>query len=169
MDVTVDVQAGELAMIVGRNGCGKSTLLSVLRGAFLAESGYVHVDEPVSYVRSDPNLGMLYPTIGCDVSDRVPSEVWEGSDEPRHVIERRVASVALTAVGLTPPDKYWLMAPRNLSGGIKQRAVLAGAIVTRPKVLLLDEVTASVDPLNRAEILESVTKIVKQDNVAALW
>ena len=74
----------------------------------------------------------------------------------------------MRAVGLDIA-RFWDAAPPTLSSGIKQRAVIAGGIVNGPKALLFDEVTAPVDPLNRAETMEVVAKLVREDHVAGLW
>lgn len=163
-NVSLDVYEGELAMIVGRNGCGKSTLLDVMRGIIFPDNGTIHVESPCSYVRQDPSLQILVPTIGADIALSVPDGIHASEDVIRREVEE-----ALESVGLSPPSKFYDTPSRRLSGGEQHRAVLAGALVRRSRSILFDEVTSCIDPVNRADILDRVRAIISERGIAGLW
>lgn len=163
-NVSVDVAPGELAMIVGHNGCGKSTLLRVIRGLFEPPVGEIFLERPCGFVHQNPDIQILLPTIGADIAASIPN-VNEITDYEAY---RKVVQ-ALEMVGLSPASDYIEISSYRLSGGQKQRAVVAAALAMKPASLLFDEVTASMDPVNKAELVARVRKIVTEKNIAALW
>lgn len=163
-NVSLTVKRGELTMILGKNGSGKSTLLRILRGLLNPSSGLVHLEKPCAFVQQDPNIQILMPTIGMDIAISVPrkpytprSEIWDAVRE------------ALTEVGLVPPDDFIRMSSYRLSGGQRQRAAVAAALAMKPKSFLFDEVTASMDPLNKAELISRVRRLITERNIGAIW
>ncbi|PXF48479.1 ABC transporter I family member 10, chloroplastic [Gracilariopsis chorda] len=151
-------------MILGKNGSGKSTLLRILRGLLNPSSGHVYLEKPCAFVQQDPNIQILMPTIGMDIAVSVPkkpdtsrSELWGAVRE------------ALTEVGLVPPEYFMRMSSYRLSGGQRQRAAVAAALAMKPKSFLLDEVTASMDPLNKAELISRVRRLITDRNIGAIW
>lgn len=163
-NVSLQVAPGELAMIVGSNGSGKSTLLSVLRGLLRADAGAARTASPCAFVRQDADLQILFPTVGMDISMSVPN----GKHRSRAAVQKEVHK-ALRAVGLVPTADFADNSSYRLSGGQRHRAVLAAALVRRPRSLLMDEVTASLDALSRAEILDLVRGLVRERDLATLW
>lgn len=163
-DININVHPGELAMIVGRNGCGKSTLLSVLCGVILADSGTIDVATPCSVIRQDPSLQILAPTVGRDIILSIPDVEKRSKEEIRQEVDE-----VMELVGLTPSSNFFDTSSYRLSGGQQQRAVLAAALASRPRTILFDEVTALVDPVSRADILDKVRVLVTSFNIAALW
>lgn len=164
VDINFDVFPGELVMIVGRNGCGKSTLLSVLRSLIFPDRGTVHVEPICAYIKQDPNSQILFPTIGSDVLTSVPDSENKTSEQARKEVHD-----VLEYVGLVPTQEFYDKSSYRLSGGQQQRAVLAAALVRKPKTFLFDEVTASIDPISRADLLDRVRKLVSDFNVATIW
>lgn len=163
-NVSLSVKKGELTMILGKNGSGKSTLLRILRGLLNPSSGHVYLEKPCAFVQQDPNIQILMPTIGMDIAVSVPkkpdtsrSELWGAVRE------------ALTEVGLVPPEYFIRMSSYRLSGGQRQRAAVAAALAMKPKSFLLDEVTASMDPLNKAELISRVRRLITDRNIGAIW
>ena len=151
--VDLDLRAGEFVSLLGPSGCGKSTLLRLIAG--LGEPSAGHIDWPTSardvgFVFQDATL-MPWSTALDNVIlplrlKRLPA---------REAAER--AEEALTAVGL---DGFRHAYPRELSGGMKMRVSIARALVTGPKVLLMDEPFAALDEITRHKL---------NDDLLALW
>lgn len=163
-NVSLDVQPGEFCMLVGANGSGKSTLLDAVRGMVSVDEGQIHLEKPVSYIQQDPDLQIVFPTIGLDVTFSIPKRHEIPRDEVRQMVLDQ-----LDAVGLYPAEDFYDLASCRLSGGQKQRAVLAAALISQPRVVLFDEVTAPIDPLARAGLLDLVRNIVSEQKLSALW
>ena len=160
-DVNLDVPPGTLHMLVGRNAAGKSTLLRVLRNLVLPDAGSLHVRGPISYVSQDPDLLLIARTVGADVAISVGGIGARLKDFRKEVIE------CLSWVGLDA--RYLNKTASKLSGGLKQRVVVASALALNPNVLLLDEITSNIDLGNRMALLERVKAVVKKKSLAALW
>lgn len=161
VDLSLRVEPGELAMIVGRNGCGKSTLLRTARGLLQPGSGEVFLEEPCSFVHQKPDMQIIMPTIGWDISMSVQA------DNEKEVKER--VKEALTSVGLVPPEDFMDVSSHRLSGGQKQRAVVAAALAREPRTILFDEVTASMDAVSKLDLIERIRAIVDERRIASLW
>lgn len=156
-DIDLDVASGEFVAFLGPSGCGKSTLLRLVagldaptQGAIFADGERVtHPDPSRIVVFQDPTL---YPwrTVWKNVSLGL---------EARGLLNERRGSVdeAIRTVGLGGFENAY---PRQLSGGMAQRAALARAIVNDPKILILDE------PLGK---LDSLTRIAMQTELLDLW
>lgn len=163
-DVSLDVHPGQITMIVGRNGCGKSTLLKVLRNMIFPDSGSVHVSSPCAYIMQDPGSQIIFPTVGTDISMSIVDPELRSKEE----VKAEILDI-LNYVGLVPAEEYISRGRSDLSGGQKQRVVLAAALVRNPKTILFDEVTASLDPISRADLLERVRALITELNIAAVW
>lgn len=151
-------------MIVGENGCGKSTLLRTICGLLRPASGTVSVDSPCAYVHQHPDVQILFPTVGMDIAASVPKTKGTTKEEVREKVKE-----LMEAVGLSPPENFLSTSSFRLSGGEKQRVVVAGALAMEPRTILFDEATASMDPVNKAELLNRVRRIVTERGIAALW
>lgn len=163
-DISLHVKPGELTMIVGENGCGKSTLLSLFIGLLEPIQGNLSIEEPCAFVHQRPDYQILFPTVGMEISTSIQRTPDMTDDDVR---ERTIA--AMEAVGLVPWEEFVDTSSFRLSGGQKQRVVVASALAMEPKSFLFDEVTASMDPVTKAELLARIHKIVKEKNIAALW
>lgn len=162
------VRRGELVAVLGPSGCGKSTLLRVVAGLAPATRGEVTVaGEPparararraVAFVFQDPTL-LPWRSLAANV--RLPLEL-AGVPEPD---QRAAADAALALVGLT---EFAGAAPAELSGGMKMRASLARALVTRPELLLLDEPFGALDELTRERLNDELLRLWEQERWTAL-
>lgn len=176
-NVNFDIYDGEIVAIIGHTGSGKSTLLQHLNGLIKADSGSIVVDgtditDPKTImrdVRRKVGLVFQYPeyqlfdeTVAKDVAFG-PRNL--GLDE--ETIERRVKD-ALDLVGLSY-DELKDKSPFELSGGQKRRVAIAGVIAMKPKVLILDEPTAGLDPGAHKDILEMIKNIHNREHNIILF
>ena len=166
-DVSFDVQDGEILGIIGHTGSGKSTLLQHLNGLIKPASGEVIVDgqcitdgkTKMTEVRRKVGLVFQYPeyqlceeTVAKDVAFG-PKNL--GMEEPE--IEESVKN-AVALVGLDY-EEIKDMSPFELSGGMKRREAIAGVIAMVPRILILEEPTAGLDPSAHRDILAMVRRI----------
>lgn len=153
--IDLDVYEGEFLTIIGRSGCGKSVLLKHLIGLLQPDAGTLMFDgEPLNglnekgWVRVRKKVGMLFQEgalfDSLPVADNVAYALREHRvmDEP--AIRQRVTE-SLAQVSLPGIEHMW---PSSLSGGMRKRVALARAIAMHPKVVLYDEPTEGLDPIN---------------------
>ena len=166
--VSLDVAAGEVVAIIGPSGCGKSTLLRTVNGLEPVDSGHIYVDgvdvtaagTKLKDVRTDVGMVFqsydLFPHLTVMKNLLLAPKVVQGANE-KEARERALA--LLERVGLA--DKADAR-PRELSGGQKQRVAIVRALMMQPKALLLDEITASLDPEIVREVLEVVVDLARE-------
>lgn len=174
-DISLEIPQGQFVGIIGHTGSGKSTLIQHLNGLIKATSGEILYEGKSIYdpkynlktLRSQVGLVFQYPEHQLFEVD-VFSDVCFG---PRNLgltkeeAEER-AKEALELVGF--PQKYYKQSPFELSGGQKRRAAIAGVLAMRPKVLILDEPTAGLDPKGRDEILDQVAYLHKETGMTVV-
>ena len=168
-NITFNVEEGETLGIIGQTGSGKSTLIQHLNGLIRMKNGEgtilgrdIKDKKILKDLRFDVGMVFQYPeyqlfadTVALDVAFG-PKNMKLEKDE----IDRRVRR-ALDLVGL-PYDKFANRSPFELSGGEKRRAAIAGVIAMEPKILILDEPTAGLDPQGREDILELIKQLKKE-------
>ena len=171
--VSLDVRRGEFLAVLGRNGSGKSTLAKHLNAILTPTSGKVTVDgfdtsddsklfdirRRVGMVFQNPDNQMVATIVEEDVAFAP-----ENLGVPREEIRRRVDE-ALEIVGMSAFKRH---APHMLSGGQKQRVAIAGALAMRPELLVMDEPTAMLDPSGRAEVIETVKKLNRENGMSVV-
>jgi sulfonate transport system ATP-binding protein len=154
--IDLEVQASEIVALVGPSGCGKSTLLRLIAGLDTSFDGHIRVgdrdvrgpDPAVGVVFQEPRL---FPWLPLD------ENVAFGLTDRRAAHSRELVRETLGVVGL---GSFSSALPKELSGGMAQRAALARALVTEPQVLLLDEPFSSLDAFTRMRL---------QDHLLAAW
>lgn len=166
-DVSFDVPDGMMLGVIGHTGSGKSTLLQHLNGLLKPESGEIYIDgecitdgkarmtemrRRVGLVFQYPEYQLFEETVSKDVAFG-PKNL--GLDEEE--TEKRVR-MAIELVGLDY-DEIKDKSPFDLSGGMKRRVAIAGVIAMEPKVLILDEPTAGLDPSAHRDILSMIRRI----------
>ena len=174
-DVSLEIPQGQFVGIIGHTGSGKSTLIQHLNGLVKADSGAVYFNRENIYVdgydmkglRGQVGLVFQYPEYQLFEED-VLSDVCFGPKNqglPKEECEKR-AREALELVGF--PEKYYHQSPFELSGGQKRRAAIAGVLAMKPKVLVLDEPTAGLDPAGRDDILDQVKYLHDQTGMTVV-
>lgn len=161
--ISLEIEAGQLVGIIGHTGSGKSTFIQHLNGLLKPTSGTVYFDgtdihqskETTRSVRFNVGLVFQYPeyqlfdeTVAKDIAFG-PRNMGLSEEE----IDRRVREAAGFA-GV--PEELLEQSPLELSGGQKRRVAVAGVIAMNPRVLILDEPTAGLDPAGRESILENL-------------
>lgn len=171
--VNIEINSGEVVAILGRNGSGKSTLAKHLNAIMLPDSGRVLVDaldtrDHVNTYMIRRNVGMVFQNpenqmVSSVIEDDVAFAP-ENLGLSREEIRKRVDE-ALIAVGMYE-ERF--KAPRLLSGGQKQRVAIAGIIAMQPDYIVLDEVTAMLDPAGRKEVMDTVLRLNKEKNITVI-
>ncbi len=164
-DVTLGIDPGEFVSIVGHSGAGKTTLLKMLFAEVQPTEGAVYFGSREIKTLSGRELRDLRRNIGTIFQDfrLLPTKtVYENIAFALEVAGKTDEDIAadvphvLELVGL--PDKMWSF-PSQLSGGEQQRVAIARAIVNQPDVLIADEPTGNLDPINAHDVVEILKKI----------
>ncbi|WP_454812734.1 ABC transporter ATP-binding protein [Labrys neptuniae] len=152
----LDIRQGEILSLLGPSGCGKSTALRIIAGLGEASSGSVVWTDGDSDHSRDVGFVFQEPTLmpWADVFDNVwlPSRLKGVS---RKAVRDKVMQ-ALDSVGLTAFARAY---PRELSGGMRMRVSIARAMVTRPKLLLMDEPFAALDEITRQKLNDDLMRL----------
>ena len=174
-DVSFHIPQGQFVGIIGHTGSGKSTLIQHLNGLVKATSGSVLYEGKNIYdagydmraLRTQVGLVFQYPEYQLFEAD-VLSDVCFGPKNQGLSPEEceKNAREALELVGF--PEKYYQHSPFELSGGQKRRVAIAGVLAMKPKVLILDEPTAGLDPKGRDEILDQVEKLHRETGMTVV-
>lgn len=174
-DICLEIPDGEFVGIIGHTGSGKSTLIQHLNGLIKATDGKLFYNGENIYeqgynmrnLRNEVGLVFQYPEhqlFEIDVLTDVCFGPKNQGLSPEECKER--ALEALKLVGLK--EKYYHSSPFELSGGQKRRVAIAGVLAMRPKVLVLDEPTAGLDPKGRDDILDQVAYLHKQTDMTVI-
>ncbi|MGH3343386.1 MAG: ABC transporter ATP-binding protein [Carbonactinosporaceae bacterium] len=166
-DLDLEIAAGEFVTIVGPSGCGKSTFLNVVAGLVAPAHGEVLVEgAPVH--GPGPERAVVFQDYALMPWRTVEGNVRFGLDMQRRVDGSTSGKVAhyIEMVGLTGFERAY---PRELSGGMRQRVGLARALVTEPRILLMDEPFAAVDAMTRELMQDELSRIVAETGQAVLF
>lgn len=174
-NVSLEVRPGEFIGVIGHTGSGKSTMIQMLNGLLKPSEGRVFIDGTdindkgvnLRDIRFKVGLVMQYPEYQL-FEETVLKDISFGPANmglPREEVEER-ARFAANMVGLN--DSLLEKSPFDLSGGQKRRAAIAGVLAMEPKILILDEPTAGLDPAGRDEILFKIRDMHKRMNLTVL-
>lgn len=166
------VEEGEFVAVLGHNGSGKSTLARLCNGLLTADGGHIRIfGEEIG----EKNLFSIRKSVGIvfqnpdnqTVASVVEDDVAFGAENvglPREEIGERIA-FALKSVGM---EEYRQATVSRLSGGQKQRIAIAGVLALKPKIMILDESTAMLDPRGRREIVEVVKRLNREEKITVV-
>ena len=177
-DLSLDVFAGETLALIGASGCGKSVALKLLIGLLECDGGSITFRGEEVTAMSDDKMATLRQRIGMlfqgaavfdslSVGDNVAyglRELLSAKKWSNDEIEERVAW-ALSLVGLSGIQE---MMPAELSGGMKKRVGLARAVAVQPEVLLYDEPTTGLDPINTDRINQMIEGLTSSIHVTSI-
>lgn len=166
-DVNFDIYEGEYVALIGHNGSGKSTLAKLIIGLYVQLKGQIYIfdqemnDDNVYELRR--NLGIIFQNpdnqfIGSTVRDDIAFGLENDcidTDTMKVLVDEFAEKVGM--------KEYLDKEPSNLSGGQKQRVAIAGALARKPKILIMDEATAMLDPKGRRNIRNLIKKM-KDEN-----
>jgi len=167
-NINISVKKGEVVVIIGPSGCGKSTLLRCLNGLEEIQEGEVLLDDQVvnpnkkNLSKNREKIGMVFQSYDLfphlTILQNVTLAPIKVKKRNRREVEKEALEL-LERVGLrSKKDDY----PRQLSGGQKQRVAIVRALIMHPEVLLLDEITAALDPEMVREVLDVVLNLAKE-------
>ena len=171
--VELEVNEGDFIAILGHNGSGKSTLAKHLNALLVPTEGTVWVNgydtrDVSNLLNIRQSAGMVFQNPDNQIiASVVEEDVGFGPENmgvPTEEILTRVKD-SLAAVGMSGYAKH---SPNKLSGGQKQRVAIAGIMAMKPKCIVLDEPTAMLDPIGRKEVLKTVHKLNKNDNITII-
>ncbi len=174
-DVSFEIPQGQFVGIIGHTGSGKSTLIQHLNGLVKATSGKILYEGQDIYaegysmrtLRSQVGLVFQYPEHQLFEVDVISDVCFGPKNQGLSAEECEArAKEALELVGF--PEKYYHQSPFELSGGQKRRVAIAGVLAMSPKVLILDEPTAGLDPKGRDEILDQVERLHKETGMTVI-
>lgn len=171
--IDLSIRRGEFVAVVGHNGSGKSTLAKHFNAIYLPTTGDVIVDG--MNTKDDDNVFEIRKKVGLVlqnpdnqiVAGVVEEDVAFGCENlgvPPAEIRRRVDD-ALKAVDMY---EYRQHSPDKLSGGQKQRVAIAGIIAMEPECIVLDEPTAMLDPRGRDEVMNTITKLNRENGITII-
>ncbi len=174
-DITLDIEEGQFVVLCGANGSGKSTLAKLLNGLILPTKGNVLIygadtvtENPEDIFKIRSKVGMVFQNPDNQmIASIIEDDIAFGPENlgiKREEIAERV-EWALNAVGMLELRRH---TPFKLSGGQKQRIAIAAVLAMRPKILVLDESTAMLDPKGRVEVMEVIKRLNREENITVL-
>lgn len=165
-DITLDVEKGEFVALIGPSGCGKSTLLSLAAGLLKAGQGEItlagqRIDGPSRLTGYMLQHDGLFPWLNIFDNALLGIKV----RGPVSTKDRECVAELLDSCGL---EDFKYHFPRQLSGGMRQRAALVRTLAIRPELLLLDEPFSALDSQTRVKLSDEVSQIIRARGKTAL-
>jgi energy-coupling factor transport system ATP-binding protein len=175
-NISLEIKQGEFVALIGHTGSGKSTLIQHINGLLKPTSGTIIIDElditekkaKLTGIRKKVGLVFQYPeyqlfeeTIEKDIGFG-PHNLGLDNDEINKRVQR-----AMKIVGLDY-EEYKDKSPFEISGGQKRRVAIAGVVAMEPKILILDEPTAGLDPKGRDDILSKIVQLYKENDMTII-
>ncbi|MDI9477046.1 MAG: energy-coupling factor transporter ATPase [Natronincolaceae bacterium] len=169
-DITIAVEPGEFIVIIGHNGSGKSTLAKHMNALLLPTKGDVFVKgfntkDEANVWNIRQNAGMVFQNPDNQIVATIVEEDVAFGPENLGVPSAEIRGRVEEALDIVDMTEYRDKAPHLLSGGQKQRIAIAGIIAMRPNCIIFDEPTAMLDPSGRREVIRTIKKLNKEENI----
>ena len=175
--INLTIEDGDIYALVGRSGAGKSTLLRCINGLTSYQEGSLKVDGCEIKDLKDKELrefrrhvGMIFQQFSLLERETVyknvalPMQCWK---YPKDQIDKKVREL-LELVGINEPEKRLKQYPHELSGGMRQRVMIAMALACNPKILIADEPTTALDVTIQAQIMDLMRELKEKMNTAII-
>ena len=185
-DISFEIEKGQVVGVVGESGCGKSMMALALLG-LVPEPGYISngkidfegvdlrkkTEREMQAIRGD-RISMIFqePMTSLNPVFKIGRQVSEALRLHRSISRQEArdrAVEALKTVGIPAPEKRYSEYPHQLSGGMRQRAMIAMAMCCKPKLLIADEPTTALDVTIQAQILELMKELVRESMTSVLF
>ena len=172
-EVGFGIAPGEFVALLGPNGAGKTTLFQILTGLYATDAGTVvigghRMEGARAWPRALGELGVVFqqPALDLDLSVEANLAFHAALHglEPRSARARSRALLERFGIAERAPEQC-----RKLSGGTRRKVELARALLSSPRVLLMDEATVGLDPASRAQLLDDVKNSCREEGRAVLW
>lgn len=172
-DISIKVKKGEFVVIIGHNGSGKSTLAKHINALLLPTEGKVMVKDMDTKDESNmwdirQTAGMVFQNPDNQIVATIVEEDVAFGPENLGVTPEEIRKRVDEALNIVDMIEYREKAPHLLSGGQKQRIAIAGVIAMRPDCIIFDEPTAMLDPVGRNEVINTIKKLNKEENITII-
>ena len=172
-DVSLCFEEGTFTAVLGHNGSGKSTLAKHMNGILLPTQGSVLVsgmdtkdEEKLLEIRH--TVGMVFQNPDNQIVSNVVEEDVAFAPENLGIAPDEIRQRVDDALKLVGMYEFRQHAPHQLSGGQKQRVAIAGVLAMQPKIIVLDEPTAMLDPKGRQEVISTVTRLCREKGITVV-
>ena len=172
-DINIEIEKGSFTAVLGHNGSGKSTLAKHFNAILLPSGGKVYVkgmdtadENNIFNIRQSAGMVFQNPDnqmVAALVEDEVAFAPENLGVEPKEI--RRRVDECLEIVNMT---KYAQSSPSKLSGGQKQRVAIASVLAMNPEILILDELTAMLDPKGRSEVIKTIKMLNEEKDITVV-
>ena len=167
-NLSLNIEEGEFITLLGPSGCGKSTLLRCIAGLNSIDNGSIFIDnkDMTNTLPKDRHIGMVFQNYALFPNMTVWENIEFGLKMKKEKDYNEKIKSIIDMVELNGKEDYY---PNELSGGQQQRVAFARALITRPKILLLDESLSALDAKIRKSLRDKLRKIQKQLGITTIF
>jgi len=170
-EISFSVKSGEVVCILGPSGCGKTTMLRIVAGLIPITQGSVKIcgESLDAKPRARQDIGMVFQEPRLLPWRTVFNNVILPFDLAGKTLSEQEVSLAHEAIDLVNLSDFINSYPHQLSGGMRQRVSLARALVTNPRILLMDEPLTGLDVITKEELQTEIIRIWREKKMSLLW
>ena len=170
-EISFSVKSGEVVCILGPSGCGKTTMLRIVAGLIPITQGSVKIcgESLDTKPRARQDIGMVFQEPRLLPWRTVFNNVILPFDLAGKALSEQEVSLAHEAIDLVNLSDFINSYPHQLSGGMRQRVSLARALVTNPRILLMDEPLTGLDVITKEELQTEIIRIWREKKMSLLW